>query len=318
MSYDQLKIIPECCEPVGEHEWKVKAAINRLKNFEPKDGYYVAFSGGKDSQCVYHLCKMAGVKFDAHYNVTSVDPPELVNFIRNNYPDVIWEYPRDADGKVITMWNLIPMKLTPPTRINRYCCKSLKERSGQGRIVVTGVRWAESVKRAKTHGVVGFQGRPKATQKIAEELDADYKINQYGNVILNDDNDEARRMVEHCYRTHKTMVNPIVDWSEQDVWQFLNENYIEHCILYDQGYKRLGCIGCPMNTNTTLELERYPAYKRNYLKAFERMLQERKAKNYSTSWDTAEDVMRWWLQDENTAKELKNDIGYDPTNSRTL
>lgn len=54
---------------------KVQIAINRLKNFEPPDGYFVAFSGGKDSQCIYHLCEMAGVKFDAHYSVTSVDPP---------------------------------------------------------------------------------------------------------------------------------------------------------------------------------------------------------------------------------------------------
>ena len=45
---------------------KVELAIRRLKGFEPPEGYYVAFSGGKDSQCIYHLCKMAGVKFDAH------------------------------------------------------------------------------------------------------------------------------------------------------------------------------------------------------------------------------------------------------------
>ena len=54
---------------------KVQIAIQRLKNFEPPDGYFVAFSGGKDSQCIYHLCEMAGVKFDAYYSVTSVDPP---------------------------------------------------------------------------------------------------------------------------------------------------------------------------------------------------------------------------------------------------
>ena len=70
----------------GEILDKVEIAIKWLKAFEPQEGYYVAFSGGKDSQCVYHLCKMAGVKFDAHYNVTSVDPPELVRFIKKNYP----------------------------------------------------------------------------------------------------------------------------------------------------------------------------------------------------------------------------------------
>ena len=43
---------------------KVAEAIQRLQSFEPADGYYVAFSGGKDSQCIYHLCEMAGVKFE--------------------------------------------------------------------------------------------------------------------------------------------------------------------------------------------------------------------------------------------------------------
>ena len=200
---------------------KIEMAIKRLQAFCPEEGYYLAFSGGKDSQCVYHLAKMAGVKFDAHYNVTSVDPPELIRFIKKNYPDVIWEYPRDKDGKVITMWNLIPRKQMPPTRLARYCCEYFKESSGKNRITVTGIRWAESANRAGNQGVAVFYGKPKATEKTAQEMGADYKINKRGNVILNDDNDEARRMVEHCYRTQKTIVNPIVDWEEEDVWEFL-------------------------------------------------------------------------------------------------
>ena len=80
---------------------KVELAVQRLRSFEPPDGYYVAFSGGKDSQCIYHLCKLAGVKFDAHYAITSVDPPELVRFIKSNYPNVAFERQHDADGKPI-------------------------------------------------------------------------------------------------------------------------------------------------------------------------------------------------------------------------
>ena len=128
---------------------KVQIAIDRLRAFEPPEGYFVAFSGGKDSQCIYHLCEMAGVKFDAHYSVTSVDPPELVRFIKQHYPDVSIDIPHDKDGKPITMWNLIPKKCTPPTRIVRYCCEKLKESGGEGRLTVTGVRWAESANRKK-------------------------------------------------------------------------------------------------------------------------------------------------------------------------
>ena len=112
-----------------------------------RGGYYLAFSGGKDSVVIKALADIAGVKYDAHYNVTSVDPPELVQFIREYYKDVKWEYPRYKDGTRATMWNLIPKKKMPPTRIVRYCCEKLKEGGGEGRFVVTGVRWAESAKR---------------------------------------------------------------------------------------------------------------------------------------------------------------------------
>ena len=144
---------------MGNKRDKVQIAIERLRAFEPEDGYYLALSGGKDSQCIYHLAEMAGVKFDAHYRITSVDPPELVRFIKTQYPDVHMDYPRDKDGKVITRWNLIPRKLTPPTRMVRYCCERLKETGGRGRIVVTGVRWDESVRRKNTRGPVEVQSK---------------------------------------------------------------------------------------------------------------------------------------------------------------
>ena len=75
----------------GKIRDKVQMSVDLIRKWEPEEGYYVAFSGGKDSQCVYHLCQIAGVKFDAHYSVTSVDPPELVRFIREHYPDVQFE-----------------------------------------------------------------------------------------------------------------------------------------------------------------------------------------------------------------------------------
>ena len=297
MQGEQLMICTD-----GQVRTKVENAIKRLQSFAPPEGYFVAFSGGKDSQCIYHLCQMAGVKFDAHYSVTSVDPPELVHFIKRQYPDVIFDLPRYADGSRITMWNLIQKHLIPPTRMVRYCCEELKESRGEGRVVVTGVRWAESARRKASHDVAIIKGKPKTTGKMAQELGADYRFNKSGSLVLNDDNDTASRMVEHCYRTQKVMVNPIVDWETEDVWTFLNEiAKVPHCCLYDQGFKRLGCIGCPMNVNAAAELERWPKYKELYLRAFARMIKAReeigKGNRHPYDWSTPEKVMSWWLME---------------------
>lgn len=146
----------------------VEVAIKRLQTFEPEEGYFLAFSGGKDSVVVKALADMAKVKYDAHYAITSVDPPELVQFVKT-FPDVIRErqyWKKDGlyhkKGDPITMWNLIPEKKMPPTRIARYCCAYLKESQGEGRFVVTGVRKAESARRAKTRGGVGNSGKEVA------------------------------------------------------------------------------------------------------------------------------------------------------------
>lgn len=129
-------------------------SIERLKAFEPKEGYYLAFSGGKDSVVVKALADMAGVKYDAHYSLTTIDPPEVVQFIKKQHPDVEIDIPHDKEGNRVTMWNLIPKKKMPPTRLIRYCCAELKERGGDGRLCVTGVRKAESTNRKNNQGVM--------------------------------------------------------------------------------------------------------------------------------------------------------------------
>lgn len=144
---------------------KVKRAVELFKRYEPPEGYWVGFSGGKDSGVIKALAVMAGVKFDAHYSVTSVDPPEVVQFIRDKHPDVDRDIPRDKDGKPVTMWNLIPKKKMPPTRLVRYCCDATKEIGGAGRLVVTGVRKAESVARMKNNAEIKILNPPKSLLK---------------------------------------------------------------------------------------------------------------------------------------------------------
>lgn len=159
---------------------KIAKSIERLRAFEPEEGYYLAFSGGKDSVVCKALLNAAGVKYDATYRVTSVDPPELVRFIKEKHADVKREVPRYADtekseklrGRPITMWNLIPKKLMPPTRLARYCCEYLKESGGDGRLTVTGVRWAESVNRRQNQGIITLASKKAAKDgQLAENKD---------------------------------------------------------------------------------------------------------------------------------------------------
>lgn len=266
---------------------KVQRAIDILKSFEPPEGYFLAFSGGKDSQTVYHLAKMAGVKFDAHYSVTSVDPPELVQFIKKNYPDVSFDHHywsdrkpehhfSDGRPKPITMWSLIADHTIPPTRQARYCCAQLKESSGRGRVVVTGVRWAESQNRRKLHGIADIQTQSKKIHAQALNTDpTNVKVNKGGGLSFLDDNDNSRKMVEQCYQKNKVTINPIVDWEEEEVWEFIKEvAKVPYCELYDQGFTRLGCIGCPLQGREGMlaDFERWPKYKELYIKAFDKMI----------------------------------------------
>ena len=288
---------------------KVEKAIMRLQSYEPPEGYYLCFSGGKDSVVIKALADMAKVKYNAYYRVTSVDPPELVHFIKEKHPDVIFEYPRDKGGNRITMWNLIPQKKMPPTRLARYCCAYLKESGGGGRLKITGVRWAESNRRKISHGEATIMD--KKAYKIAEQEYSDiaYKITPQGGVALPLDNRENAKMVEMCYRTHSTTINPIIDWSDDEVWEFIKEYKVPYCELYDKGYKRLGCIGCPMagEKGQKAEFKQYPKYKQLYLLAFKNMLKTMNDANLITTWNTAEDVMKWWLKEDNTITELINE-----------
>lgn len=271
---------------------KVQTAIDRLRAFEPEEGYYLAFSGGKDSVVIKAIADMAGVKYDAHYNATTVDPPELVRFIKNEYPDVKIEKPE------IPMVKLIAKKRMPPTRLFRYCCAYYKESASDGRVTITGARWAESVARKRNQGLVTLMQGGKA-KKIVEQNEADYRQTARGGIIMNNDNSESRRTVEMCYRSNKTMVNPIVDWTDEEVWEFIHTYKIPYCSLYNEGWKRLGCVGCPMGggENMIREFKRWPAIQKMYMRAFEDMMEGRKRDGLETMmWDNAQDVMDWWTR----------------------
>lgn len=268
---------------------KEQIAIARLKEAAlMSETYYqkpliVTTSGGKDSDVCVRLALAAGIDFEVQHNHTTADAHETVYHVRNTFRRLedkgiacTVNMPT-YKGQPVTMWTLIPQKLMPPTRLVRYCCSILKEGGGAGRMITTGVRWAESAARKKNRGI--------------------YEAGK--TLILNNDNDDTRRLFENCRLQAKRVCNPIIDWSDQDVWDYIEAERIETNPLYKCGFDRVGCVGCPMAGKKGREFEfaRYPTYQRAYIRAFVRMLDERRKRGMPCDWQTGTDVFHWWMED---------------------
>jgi phosphoadenosine phosphosulfate reductase len=126
-------------------EGRIERAVALLREHEPPEGYYLAFSGGKDSCVIKELARLAGVKFESWYNNTTIDPPELIRFIRTHHPDARWNNPKHGN----MLHRIATANKIPPTRRVRWCCEEYKEWGGPGRFKVIGVRAEESSARRK-------------------------------------------------------------------------------------------------------------------------------------------------------------------------
>lgn len=227
---------------------KVEVAIKFLKLCEPDDGYYLAFSGGKDSVVIYDLAVKSSVKFDAHYCVSPIDPPQIHKFIKEHYPDVVWDY--HARG-----WWKTVVKKGLPMRQARWCCQIIKEAGGKGRVVMLGNRRDE--------------GTIRKHQKQYEAYGKNYKI----------------------------MVRPILNWSKEEVWQYIRDNKLPYCELYDKGFHRLGCVLCPFSREIEREKQFFPKIVLAWQRACDRIVVARLAsgKEYKHQFQTGQELFEWWV-----------------------
>ena len=237
-------------------------------SYDPENGYYNTFSGGKDSQCLYYIVKLSGVKHKTHMNLTSVDPPEVIRFVRTHYPDVELIKPKDS------IFNIAVKRRILPTMRVRWCCQEYKEMAGAGKVTLIGIRHSESTRRAKRNEVEissrKFSGDLDGLEAYRkEQADKPKRGRNAKAESVSIVNAEGERVLGCIHGKETLLISPIIDWTEDDVWTFLNALDIAHCSLYDEGWHRIGCIGCPMSSakQKRLENERWPHVKRNWIKA---------------------------------------------------
>lgn len=265
---------------------RLKAASDMsLRLFEKP--LVITYSGGKDSDVLLHLARASGIPFEVLHSLTTADAPETVRHVYDTFRRLEEKGVKcdvdkhvQPDGSRVTMWNLIPRKLMPPTRLVRYCCAVLKEGGGKDRFIATGVRWAESTARKRRGGLEVLTSKPQSK------------------LILSNDNDEDRRLFETCQLKGKRVVNPIIDWKDNEVLDYAAIEKIPMNPLYCEGFHRVGCVGCPMASKArTMGFARYPRIKAAYIRAFDRMLKERRKRSLPCQWQSGVDVFHWWMED---------------------
>lgn len=249
----------------------IRKAEKIALRYDAEDGFYNTFSGGKDSQVLYHIVKMSGVKFKTHMSLTSIDPPQVIRFVRNEYPDVDMIKP-----KMSIFQDAVNRKILPTMKI-RWCCADFKETAGAGKVTLIGIRAEESARRARRHEVEissrKFSGNLEEfeeyqTEKIAKKMRTlKRKLNEDEFSLVNENE------VRCISGKDSILVSPIFHWTEHDVWTFLNTLGIKHCELYDKGYHRIGCILCPMSSmkQKQREIKDFPHVKRGWINAIKKI-----------------------------------------------
>ena len=223
----------------------------------------MAYSGGKDSEVCLELCRRAHIPLEVIHHLTTADAPETIYHVRNVFRQLELEGIACAfhkplyRGKPTSMWSLIVQKGWPPTRKQRYCCQVLKESGAPHRAVVLGVRAVESQNR-KDSAVAEQQG---SSRREVQRFDFD-------------NGDE--RIVAPCQQKAEIKIHPIVDWSDSDVWSFLRDAKVDVNPVYNLGFQRVGCVGCPMAGKVRYrEFRVWPAFEKLYRTAFDKMLHRR-------------------------------------------
>ena len=270
MSYEEaLQLAPPQLRKKIQHSVElIRNAEKIALMYDPENGFYNTFSGGKDSQTLFHIVKMSGVKFKTYMSLTSVDPADVIRFVKTEYPSVVRQKP-----KMSIFQRAVERGILPTMRV-RWCCADFKESAGAGKVTLIGIRAAESSRRAKRHEVEvtdkKFSGNLDEFEKWSKQQIEKQQKKSKRKINEDEFSVKSDNEVRCINGKDSILVSPIFQWTDKDVWYFLNEVVrVPHCSLYDEGYTRIGCILCPMSTpkSKLRDIKRFPHVKRNWIEA---------------------------------------------------
>lgn len=167
----------------------------------------------------------------------------------------------------------------------RFCCAELKERDIPELKFAThafGVRKAESVKRSKNRDSIEMRDNVGYSDSQKFHFDNADDVKQTG----------------ACYTKNYFIVNPLAYWSDDYLWDYIHSEHLEINPLYADGFKRVGCIGCPMaGRNRTYEFERYPKFKSRFIKLADDIIKKVRAEGKTNKYEfkNGQDYFDFWL-----------------------
>lgn len=169
----------------------------------------VAFSGGKDSLVVLHLVLQEDPEPVVVFNNTSIEFPETVAYVKR--------LEKEFGLKIHVVYPKKPFfelvkEYGWASHGRRWCCGMVKDKPAENFIKASGIN-------VEVTGITRYESRYRRCVK---------PLSIFTNSTL-------------------VRINPVYDWNEREIWEYIRSNGLPYNPLYDLKYRRIGCWCCPLN-----------------------------------------------------------------------